>query len=460
MSATTSSNRRDFLRKTTTGAGALAATAFSTPMIQRALGANDKIRVGFLGVGNRGTQLLHSFMRQPDVEVAALNDVYLPYLHRDRSQVDRDMLEALGGRVPMMGEEISESVPRYQDFRRVLEMNDVDAVVISTPDHWHAIQTIQACEAGKDVYVEKPLSITIVEGRKMVEAAERMNRVVQVGLQRRSSTGYRQASELTREGRIGKVSVARSYRVSNMYPHGIGRRGDAAPPEGLDWDLWLGPRPERSFRENIPLYMFRWWEAYSSQVANWGVHYFDCMLWALGASAPISVSAHGGRFALDDDRTVPDTMEVIAELEQGCLMTFCQYEASGINVLPMGDVELRGTLANLYMGVRSSGYRVVPSHGGQFQENVPYAEPEEADDLDGNLDDQHARNFLDCVKSREKPNCDLETGHRSTTVAHLANIALATRSRLEWDAVNERVLDNDAANELLHYEYRTPWTLG
>jgi len=461
--------RRGFLKNSTVAAASVAlglnATAprgvpfGSTPRIQSALGANERIRVGFIGVGNRGTQLLNGFLKQDDVEVAALCDVYEPYLTRDYSKVDKKLIDSLGGRVPKMTEKLSPNVARYKDFRRLLERKDIDAVVISTPDHWHAVQTIMACQAEKDVYVEKPLSVTILEGRKMVEAAKQYNRVIQVGLHRRSSIMYKRVVEQVRAGKIGKVTVARAYRISNMCPDGIGRYADSAPPKGLDWDMWLGPRSKRPYKDNIALYKFRWWQSYSSQMANWGVHYCDAMRWVLQEQAPISISAHGGRFAVDDDRTIPDTMEVIFELASGALLIFGQYEASGGPALADGEIEFRGTLGNLYSGTGGMGYKIVPSTGGQFQDTKPKIKPAEAGRIDGDLTAQHIRNFLDCVKTRRRTNCDMETGHRSTTFAHLSNIALATKSRIEWDPKKERIINNKRANELLHYEYRKPWKL-
>ncbi|MCX5638433.1 MAG: Gfo/Idh/MocA family oxidoreductase [Planctomycetota bacterium] len=453
--------RRKFLKDSTMTAAsvALGLNVAGAPAIRSALGANEKVRVGFIGVGNRGTQLLQSFLMQADVEVAALCDVYEPYLARDYSKVDKKLIGSLGDRVPKMTEKLGPDVARYKDFRRLLDRKDIDAVVISTPDHWHAIQTIMACQAQKDVYVEKPLSLTIVEGRKMVEAAERCNRVVQVGLHRRSSNSYKQIVEHVQAGKIGKVTVARAYRISNMYPNGIGRCPDTAPPEGLDWDMWLGPCPKRPYRDNIALYKFRWWQSYSSQMANWGVHYCDAMRWVLGEQAPVSVSAHGGRFAVSDDRTVPDTMEVIFEMAPGALLIFGQYEASGGPVLTDGEIEFCGTLGNLYPGTEGAGYKIMPSTAGQFQDSAPGIEPAEVKGVGGDLTTQHIRNFLDCIKTRHRTNCDMETGHRSTTFAHLANIALATRSRIEWDPKNERIINDKEANKLLYYEYRKPWKL-
>ncbi|MGC9328062.1 MAG: Gfo/Idh/MocA family protein [Candidatus Hinthialibacter sp.] len=454
--------RRDFLRSTTAAATGLtlALQSAKAPAVLAAAGPNDRINVGFIGIGNRGTQLLHSFMKNEDMRIAALCDVYEPYLQRDYSQVAEVLRDDLGGRIPRMGEDIDAKVPRYKDFRRVLEQKDVDAVCIATPDHWHAIQTIMAFEAGKDVYVEKPLTVTIHEGRRMADAAKRTGRVNQVGLHRRSSKMYRHAGELVRQGTIGKVTVARAYRISNMFPDGIGKNKPEKPVPGLDWDLWLGPRAERDFQTNIHPYKFRWRQAYSSQVGNWGVHYFDSIRWVVDEEAPISISAHGGRYALNDDRTIPDTMEVIFELPSGMLLVFGQYEACGGRAIEFGELEFRGTLGNLYTGSEGSGYIVIPSDNGQFQNVESPLKRIEQKRMDGDLTDQHVRNFLDCVKSRQACNCDIETGHRSTTFAHLANIALATQSRIEWDAKNEKVVGNDEANELLHYEYRKPWTLG
>lgn len=437
---------------------AAAALAGSARAAGRIRGANDRIRVGFIGVGNRGTQLLHIFQSFEDVDVVALCDVYEPFLYRDRSRVDPGLLAELGGRVPEMGESFAKSVGRYRDFRRLLDRDDVDAVVISTPDHWHAVQTVLACESGKDVFVEKPLTIAIGEGKAMVAAAERTGRVVQVGLQRRSSPMYKRLSEQVRAGRIGKVTVARAYRVSNMYPGGIGRKLTKDPPDSLDWDLWLGPRAWRPYQDNIHPYRFRWWGEYSSQVANWGVHYFDLIRWMMGEEAPKYVSAHGGKYAVDDDRTIPDTMEVVFEFASGGLLVFGQYEAGGGSILGRADVELTGTLGTLSAG-DGLGFRITPSAGGQFQSNDPRTEAEESLFDWRDETEAHVRDFLDCVKTRRPCNSTLEEGNRSTIFAHLANIAMETGTRIEWDPVRERIVSPADANRLLEYEYRKPWRL-
>lgn len=448
--------RRNFLKKSAATTGA---TLISAPSIVSARGANERIRMGFIGVGNRGSQLLNIFMANKDVEIAALCDVYEPFLLRDRSKVNKRFLDELGGRIPQMGETFSGKVARYKDFRKLLDQKDIDAVCIATPDHWHAVQTIMALEAGKDIYVEKPLTIALNEGRRMVEAAKRTDRIVQVGLQRRGAAIYQEAAGLVQDGKIGKVTIARAYRISNMYPEGIGKAQPEDPPEDFDWDMWLGPREYRPYQYNICPYRFRWWKSYSSQVGNWGVHYLDAIRWFMGEDAPVAVSAHGGKYALDDDRTIPDTMEVTFELASGGIIIFGIYEANGGGILPRCEIELRGTKANLQVNERE--YRIVPSGSGQFQTWDKLTEPEEKRlemrvDTTGDL----IRNFLDCVKSRDKCWCGLEDGHRSTSFAHLANIALETGTRIEWDAEKEQITNNREANKLLGYEYRKPWKLG
>jgi predicted dehydrogenase len=292
----------------------------------------------------------------------------------------------------------------------------------------------------------------------MVEVARATNRVVQMGIHRRSSGMYARLAQQVREGLIGKVTVARCYRIENMWPKGMGRGADAAPPAGLDWNLWLGPSPERPYHDTIAPYKFRWWKAYSSQLGNWGVHFIDVIRWMMNEEAPEAVAALGGRFAVDDDRDIPDTMEVTWQLPSGALALFGQYEASGNPAMRRGYVEFRGTKGTLY--VDDTGYEILPESGGQFQDKKPRMEAVEEKSGEGDLTVAHLRNFLDCVKSRALPNADVEIGHRSTTFSHLGNIALATRSVIEWDGKAERITNNEQANSLLHYEYRAPWTLG
>jgi len=455
-------NRRKFMAQSAIAAGGLSlgVNAMATGKV---LGANDKIRVGFIGVGNRGTQLLKRFMQNDDVEVAALCDVYEPYTTRNNSEVHPRYVEI--GKIPSMGEEFPGKVKQFKDHRELLDDKDIDAVVIATPDHWHAIQAIQAMEAGKDVYVEKPLTITIKEGRMMVDAQKRTGRTVQVGLNRRGSSIYQDLSKKVPDGLVGNVTTANAYRISNMYPDGIGNLKPEDPPANFDWDTWLGPREYRPYQYNIAPYFFRWWSEYSSQMGNWGVHYMDCIRWMMGEQAPVAITAHGGKYVLTDDRTIPDTMDVFFEFASGAIVQFSIYEASSGRGVPGGEVELRGTKGTLVAS--QNGYEIIPAWSGQFQDWDQLVEPTKVDvqssakygDL-GIKEDSTARlirNFIDCVKSGETPWCTLEEGHRSTSFAHLANIALASKERIEWDPAKEEITNNKAANDLLHYEYRKKW---
>ncbi len=459
--------RREFIARTgLISAGvALGATSLKAESYRRISGANEKINVGFIGLGNRGSQLLALFMNQPDAQIAAFCDLYEPYMIRDRSLVDPRYLKDLGGQIPRMGETFPNKVEQFSDFRKLLENKDIDAVVIATPDHWHAIQMISAVRAGKDVYVEKPLTATIHEGRAMVNAQAETKRVVAVGLNRRGAPVYQKLAKDIPAGKIGKITVGSAFRINNMYPNGIGKMKPEEPPKNFNWDMWLGPRAYRPYQYNISPYNFRWWKDYSSQMGNWGVHYMDVIRWMMGEKAPVAISAHGGKYIVDDDRTIPDTMQVTFEFASEAIVNFCIYEASGGGLFQYGEVELRGTLGTLNAG--ESGYRITPAKNGQFQTFKNELQPEEfnikesilADgsgaDSTGNL----VRNFLDCIKSRQTPLCSIEDGHRSTSFAHLANIALAVKGRLQWDPEKEVFINNKAANKLLHYKYREPWKL-
>ncbi len=442
--------RREFTK-------ALAAVSTTAALSQfRVLGANDRIRLGFIGLGNRGDQVLDAFRKHADAEVIAVCDIHQPYLD-------------------FAAKKIGTSPQRFTDYRRLLELKEVDAVVINTPDHWHALQTIHACEAGKDVYVEKPLSLCVAEGRAMVAAVKRHQRVCQVGTHRRSSRLYREMAEFIRGGGIGNVTVARAFHIQNEWPKGIGNPPDSEPPVGLDWESWLGPAKKVRYNQNRGHYRFRWFYDHSGgQVTNMGVHYLDLIQWALGHDAPLAVTALGGRFAgIQDNREIPDTLEVTWEYPGGTLATFSQWNAttapaSGRNC----EIEFRGTKGTLYL--TGAGFEVVPDaitphtfpvrnptdrriERGWRAGEAPVIEAKTVTGDSRNDTVNHARNFLDCVKSRARCNADSETGHRSTSATLLANIALKTRSLLEWDAKGERITNNRAANKLLRCDYRAPY---
>jgi predicted dehydrogenase len=439
-------------RFTQAAAGGSLLTALSA---RRVLGAQERIRLGFIGLGNRGDQVLEAFLAQRDAQVVALCDLYQPYLDFAAHKV--------GGQPA-----------QYRDYRQLLERRDVDAVVICTPDHWHALQTIHACQAGKDVYVEKPLSLCLVEGRRMVEFARRHRRIVQVGLQRRSADFVRQACELIRRGGIGKVTVVRAFHIQNEWPEGIGRPPDGPPPADLDWDAWLGPAPRRPYNPNRTFYRFRWFYDYSGgQLTNMGVHYLDVIHWALGQEAPRAVTAMGGKFALEDNREIPDTLEVLWHYPGDTLVIFSQFNATAAPAgLRNGEIEFRGTLGTLYL--QYNGYEIVPDSlaARPLPARTPLDRSRERNyrtgartrippqQVRGTISTAaHARNFLDCVRRRQPCHCDIETGHRSTSAALIGNIAHRLRAYLEWDGQQERFTNCAAANRWLSYTYRPPYRL-
>jgi predicted dehydrogenase len=421
----------------------------------RVWGAGERVRLGFIGLGNRGDQVLDAFLHHKDADIVALCDIYQPYLD-------------------FAAKKIGTNPKQFRDYRKLLEHPGLDAVVICTPDHWHALMAIHACQAGKDVYVEKPLSLCVAEGRKMVEAAKANKRVVEVGIQRLSSSFCKEVAEFIRGGGIGKVTVARCFHIQNEWPKGIGSPPDEDPPEGFDWDAWLGPAPKKRYNKNRAFYRFRWFYDYSGgQLTNFGVHYLAQIHWALGVESPRSVVALGGKFANYDNREVPDTLEVVWHYPGDTLVTFSQFNATAAPGAGRPcEIEFRGTKGTLYFSL--SGYEVVPDVilPNEFPARTPVdrakergyrtgGKPQiEARKVTGRISDaDHARNFLDCVKGRKECSCNIEFGHRATTAALVAGIALKTRSFLEWDAQTERFTNNPAANKLLSYEYRKPYKL-
>ncbi len=443
-------------RQFTAGAAALGAGLVTRTAALGVLGANERVRLGVIGTGNRGDQVIEGFLPHKDAEFVALCDVFEPYLAAARAR--------LGGRPDAI----------HGDYRKLLDRKDIDAVIIATPDHWHALQFVHACDAGKDVYVEKPLSLVIGEGRKMVRAAERAKRVSQVGLQRRSAPFIQEAVELIRQGAIGHVTVAKCYHIVNEYPNGLGKTPDCDPPAGLLWDLWLGPAPKAPYNPNRCLYKFRWFRHYSGgQLTNMGTHYLDVIQWALGHDAPVAVTAMGGKYVMTDDREIPDTLEVVWEYPGGTIVTFSQYNANAAPANTRNDaMEFRGTKGTLY--ISGGGYDLVPERHHKIplppvdplrrKENrdayAPTTEATTARQGRGRTTEtDHARNFLDCVKSRKPCICPVEVGHRSTTATLLGNVAYDRKRRIEWDGKAEAVTNDDEANKLLMYEYRAPWRL-
>ena len=433
-------------------AKAAATTALS---YSRILGANGRIQMGFIGLGNRGDQVHDGFLEYADSQTVAICDLRDDYLNFAAAK--------------------SRGTPaRYKDYKKLLENKDVDAVAIASPDHWHALMFIDACRAGKDVYVEKPLSLTVSEGRRMVEVAAETKRVVQVGIQRRSSKFLQEAVDYIKTGALGKISVARGFHVQNETPNGIGNAPDSAAPSPEMWDQWLGPAPKVPYNPNRSFYNFRWFYDYSGgQITNFGVHYMDMLRWALGLQTPRAVVAIGGKYGVNDNREIPDTCEVHWDFGH-MLMGFVQYNANAAPATVRGaEMEIRGTLGTLY--IYSNRWEVVPERTTEmlFGTRTPIDRASEkaynpskkatleAKVVNGTTSTPpHCRNFIDCVKSRARTNCPIEEGHTSTANTVIAHIALRTRSFLEWDGKAERFTNSETANRFLRYKYRAPYKLG
>jgi predicted dehydrogenase len=443
-------SRRSFVQ--TAGA----ATLLTAASWRRVLGANERVGVGFIGYGLIGKRHVLDFQEQQDADLVAVAEV-----HRGRRD---EAVTQLGGKAH-----------GHADFRRLLDSNDVQAVVISTPDHWHALQTMLACAAGKDVYVEKPLTLFVREGRWMIDVARRQKSVVQVGTQQRSGPHYQRARELIRKEALGKVVSVRMGVFRNVMP-GFGRPADTDPPADLNWDLWLGPAPQRRYNPNRAIYHFRWfWDYSGGQMTNLAAHALDVVHWFLKLQGPTAVTSFGGRWCLQDNGETPDTQDALIEYPD-CSVLWSHREASAGPV--KSSLEFygpRGSLAISRAGFTLTGDRRIPPENAvpQFTGVHPVGGPRRVEqtgpqemwapsieDKSGDARAQfrlHVRNFLDCVRSRQEPIAGLESAHRVATVCHLANLSLRLGRRLRWDPAREEIVDEAEAARWLVRPYRAPW---
>jgi predicted dehydrogenase len=444
-------------RRALIGGGAVA--TLSAASYRRVLGANDRVALGFIGFGLIGKRHVLDFREQSDTELVAIAEV-----HRGR----RDEAAALMKRAA--------PVRQYADFRGLLDDRSVDAVIVSTPDHWHALMTMMACGAGKDVYVEKPLSLFVREGRWMIDVAQRHKRVVQVGTQQRSGPHYQNARERIQGGQIGKVVAVRMWTYRNVMP-GFGSPPDEDAPPGLDYDLWLGPAPSRKYNPNRAIYHFRWfWDYSGGQMTNLGQHSLDIAHWFLGATAPLSITSVGGRFGLRDNGETPDVQDALFEYP-GWQATWSHRECSR-GAPPVRGLEFCGTKGSLMISrkgfVLSADPKIaaadaIPRFGAPHPVDGPAGTGSRDlaatwikafEDHSGDEFDQfrrHAANFIECVRSRRQPVSDLEGAYGVATACHLANLSLRLGRKLRWDAGREAILDDGEANAQLERPYRAPW---
>jgi predicted dehydrogenase len=441
--------RRGFVEAVGMTAGA--ASVIGAPAFVKGGSASEKVRLGLIGAGSRGGQLLDSFLPQAEVEIVAIADVDDRHAGETAERVKKHK-----GNTP----------DTARDYRGMLDRKDVDGVIIATPDHWHALPAIQAVMAGKDVYVEKPVGHNVAEGKAMIAAARKYNKVMAVGTQQRSSTHFQKAVEIVRSGKLGKVFWVQTWNFENISPTGMGKYPDGEAPSYVDYDRWLGPAPKRAFNPNRFHLLFRWFFDYAGgMMSDWGVHLNDIVLWALDAKGPKTVYSTGGIFTSDDERDTPDTLQVVYEFPE-CTLTYSMRKGNGLkfNGHDYG-ILFCGTDGSLMLD--RSGYEVIPDktvlpygiklvHGDRPTRTIDL-KPESAKGVDGQ--DAHVRNFLDCLKSRALPTCDIEIAHRSTNTCHLGNIALKVGRKLAWDVETETIKNDPEANALLSREARQGFEL-
>jgi predicted dehydrogenase len=422
--------RRSFVES---GALAAGAATFNIASGLRAQSPNSKFTVGIVGPGGMGTSHLKNLARLSEVNIAAVCDV------------DSNRLGIAVKNVELAGK----PAPRAEkDLRRVLDDKSIDAVFIATPDHWHAPAAILACEAGKHVYVEKPASHNIREGRLLIEAARRNKRVVQVGTQSRSAVHVRAAMDKLAGGAIGDVLTAKVW--NSQLRGNIGKAQTEKPPETLDFDLWLGPAPEVPYRSSLLHAKWRWFHAFGAgDMGNDGVHDIDLGVWGLGVGLrhPNRIAALGGKYFFDDDQEFPDTQNVLFEYDLGGgkkkqlvyeQRLWSPYVQEGHE---NGDAYY-GTSGYLVMG-KGKGWQIFG------KKNAP------GEEMKGTIDlDAHHQNFFDCIRSGERPRADIEIHHYSASLCHLGNIATRVGRTLNFDPQTEKIIGDDEANKLVGREYR------
>jgi predicted dehydrogenase len=428
-------SRRLFVKRSCLAAAGPLMGSLVVPIARGVPPASEKVRVGLIGCGSMGRGDLAAFLLNPDVECPVVCDV-------DERQLGAgaNLVETQRGQRPDL----------VKDFRRVLDRRDVDVLLVATPDHWHALPTVMGCQAGKDIYVEKPLATSIAEGRAMLAAAEKHQRVVQMGAQRRSSSSYAQAVEFVRSGQLGQVGLVRAWAYLDWIQP-IGNPPDASPPAEVDYDLWLGPAPKRPFNPNRYHFNFRWfWDYAGGLMTDWGVHLLQVLLWGMGTEPPKAVLSSGGKYVLRDNSETPDTQITVYEFPS-YTMVWEHKVGVGIGLYnrPWG-MSFTGTEGTLV--INDEGWQVLAEHRKASLDPKKY--PPSPDPRPA-----HVRNFLDCVKSREKPVESLASAHHISTVAHLGNIALRVGRKIRWDHANERVLHDREADLLVSVPYRSPWKL-
>jgi predicted dehydrogenase len=402
---------------------------------------SDTVRVAPVGIGGRGRNHVSSFSSLPNSQVAAICDVDDANLERAVAQLEKN----------------SKPKPQtYKDVRKLLEDKSIDAITIAAPNHWHTLMTVWACQAGKDVYVEKPCSHNVFESQQIVAAARKYNRMVQQGSQIRSSKAVQEAMQKMREGLIGDIYLSRG--ICFKWRNTIGKTPVTPVPPGVDYDLWTGPAPLRPFTKNRFHYNWHWfWDTGNGDLGNQGIHEMDIARWGLNVKYPTKVSAIGGKFMFDDDQETPNTLNCAFEFNEGGKRTMLEFEVRHWMTNGEASIKERGNnaIGNLFYG--SKGYLAVDSYSsykswlGQAQEPGP----------EGRQGGDHFGNFLEAVKSRKREtlNAEVEEGAMSCTLVHLANVSYRVGRTLHFDAKTMKCIGDDEANKLLTRDYRKPFVV-
>ena len=426
------SSRRSFLKHSALGGALLGMSPRSYRAVFAAEPPSERVRVGMIGVGNQGGP--KNNMKYFLNNIVAMCDLDANYL----AEADA-FLKKQAGLTAVLTD----------DYRKLLDARDIDAVVVTVPDQWHALMTIEACRAGKDVYCEKPLTLVIGEGRPMIDAARRHGRVVQTGTMQRSGEEFKLAVKLVREGIVGRV---KAVNVTLPGPNWIARAGrpvpDGDPPAGFDFNRWLGPAPLRPYNRNRVHYLFRfYWDYSGGQQTNFGAHHLDIAQWGLGMdeSGPTSVEG-SATFNADGWYETPDTTDIRYTYADGTVMT-CRQK-------PEAKSRDQGTE---FVGEKGSLFVYRGGIVANPPELLSGVEPPKITSSQANI--AHVNNFFDCVKSRAKPAADVEIGHRSATVCHLGNIAVRTGKKIAWDPQSETIVGDAESARWLTKEYRKPWSL-
>jgi predicted dehydrogenase len=427
-------NRRHFLMSTAVLAGGAAVRGFDSP--------NDTVRMAVVGCGGRGGSHVNAWSSLPNVEIVALCDV-------DESHIAAKlkMLESKGAKKPAT----------YVDYRKLLDDKSIDGVSLASPNHWHTLQTIWACQAGKDVYVEKPCSHNVFESQQIIAAARKYNRIVQQGSQSRSSPALQEAVEKMRSGEFGEIYMARG--LCYKWRDTIGRTPASPVPTGVDYDLWTGPAPKREFTKNRFHYNWHWfWDTGNGDLGNQGIHEVDIARWGLGVTHPTKVSAIGGKFMFDDDQETPNTISASFEFDVNGnpkMMTFevrhwiSPHEA-GINGDKPGN-----TIGNQFYG--SKGYLVIDNYNKYYS----FMGKDQTPGPTATKRDEHWANFIGAVRSRKRQDltAEIEEGALSCNLMHLANISYRLGRTLHWDAKTMTCIGDPEANKMLTRVYRAPFVV-